>query len=118
MIDLKKARCSRVKKLELALGAEEIDQFLSHVPNWDSDTFKGNHVVRRKFVLSDYDKARRFVDMVADLAEYEDHHPEIIFGYIYVEVIYWTHVVDGLHMNDFIMASKTDTVYENLTERE
>ena len=118
MIDLKKARCTRVNRSESAIGLEEVKQFLNHVPNWHSDNFQGNCVVRRKFVLSDYGQARRFVDLVADLAEFEDHHPEIIFGYIYVEVIYWTHVVDGLHMNDFIMAAKTDAVYENMVRRE
>ena len=118
MIDLKKAQCTRVMKSASAIGLEEVKEFLHHVPNWHSDTFKGHLVVRRKFVLSDYNRARRFVDLVADLAEFEDHHPEIIFGYTYVEVIYWTHVVDGLHMNDFIIAAKTDAVYENLARRE
>ena len=74
MIDLKKARCTRVNRSESPIGLEEVKQFLNHVPNWHSDNFKSNCVVRRKFVLSDYGQARRFVDLVADLSEFEDHH--------------------------------------------
>ena len=47
-------------------------------------------------------------------AEEEDHHPEIILEWGKVTVTWWSHKIKGLHKNDFICASKTDALFENL----
>ena len=46
-----------------------------------------------------------------DIAEREQHHPDlhVAWGKVVVEV--WTHKIKGLHRNDFIMAAKTDQLY-------
>jgi 4a-hydroxytetrahydrobiopterin dehydratase len=43
---------------------------------------------------------------VAELAEDEGHHPDFEIHYNKVNVLLWTHKIDGLHENDFIMAAK------------
>ena len=43
-----------------------------------------------------------------ELAEAEGHHPAILTEWGSVEVSWWTHKIGGLHMNDFIMAARTD----------
>ena len=53
------------------------------------------------------------LNKVADLAEKEDHHPEIILEWGKVTVIWWSHKIGGLHKNDFICASKTDALFDN-----
>ena len=50
----------------------------------------------------------KFVNRVADLAEDEGHHPDIIISYNKVEIILWTHAIGGLSTNDFILAAKID----------
>ena len=47
-----------------------------------------------------------FVNNVADLAETEGHHPDITIHWNKVKLDLWTHSVDGLTENDFIVASK------------
>jgi 4a-hydroxytetrahydrobiopterin dehydratase len=49
-----------------------------------------------------------FALSVGELAEAEDHHPEILMKWGKVRVTWWTHAVNGLHLNDFICAAKTD----------
>jgi 4a-hydroxytetrahydrobiopterin dehydratase len=44
----------------------------------------------------------------ADLAESEGHHPNLRIDYNVVTVTVWTHAVDGLTRNDFILAAKLD----------
>ena len=46
-----------------------------------------------------------FVNNVAELAEDEDHHPFIYINYKKVLIILFTHKINGLHENDFILAS-------------
>ena len=53
-----------------------------------------------------------FTNKVAELAEAEDHHPEIVLEWGNVTVSWWSHKIKGLHKNDFICASKTDDLFQ------
>ena len=116
MTNFENMHCKRVKKSELSLCSEKIKNFLTFIPYWVADTRGDIKVIRRRFVLEDYSKAIKFINDLTELSDAEDHHPEVIFGFIYVEVIYWTHVVNGLHLNDFIMASKINAIFEKIIQ--
>ena len=62
------------------------------------------------FAFKDYLSALNFVNKVANLAEEEDHHPEIL-GMGKVTVSWWSHKIKGLHKNDLIAAAKTDSLF-------
>ncbi len=47
---------------------------------------------------------------IGELAEQEGHHPDIYLTYGKVRVQLWTHKIDGLHENDFILAAKIDAL--------
>ena len=64
--------------------------------------------IRRKFKLSDFAATLAFVNKVGALAEAESHHPDITFGWGYCSVLFYTHKINGLHQNDFIMAAKVN----------
>ena len=49
---------------------------------------------------------------LADLAEEEFHHPEIVTEWCKVTVSWWSHSIKELHRNDFIMAAKTDQLLD------
>ena len=46
---------------------------------------------------------------VGALSEEEGHHPDIEFGWGYVNITIFTHKIGGLHENDFILAAKINT---------
>jgi 4a-hydroxytetrahydrobiopterin dehydratase len=51
--------------------------------------------------------AIEFFDRVAELAEQEQHHPDLyLTGYRNVAIELSTHAIDGLSENDFIVAAK------------
>ena len=50
------------------------------------------------------------------IAESEGHHPRLTVEWGRVGVEWWTHKIKGLHRNDFIMASKTETLFEQTME--
>jgi 4a-hydroxytetrahydrobiopterin dehydratase len=78
--------------------------FLEQVPAWEL----GGDRIERHFEFADFAAALDFVNRVGELAEEEGHHPDISFGWGYVEVVLYTHKIKGLHENDFIMAAKID----------
>ena len=50
-----------------------------------------------------------FFNRVAELAEAENHHPDLhLEGYRHVAIEIWTHAIGGLSENDFILAAKID----------
>ena len=67
-----------------------------------------NKKIRRQFRFGDFREAMHFVQRVADIAEQENHHPNIEIHWNKVILTLWTHAIGGLSENDFILASKID----------
>ena len=66
------------------------------------------HHLEKEFTFPDFKSALAFTNRVGALAETEDHHPAILTEWGRVTIGWWTHVVGGLHRNDFVMAAQTD----------
>ena len=106
--DLASKSCVPCKGGIPALNSKEAKQMLSSVNGWllnDTST-----VIEKKFEFDDFKQTLSFVNKVGDLAESEDHHPDISFGWGYCEISIHTHKIKGLHENDFILASKIDEI--------
>ena len=66
--------------------------------------------LRNEFKFKDFKTALEFVNKVGRIAEAEGHHPVINFGWGFAKVLLWTHAINGLSENDFVMAAKIGTV--------
>lgn len=73
-----------------------------------------DHVPRleRTFRFKNFAQALVFTNRVGELAEAEEHHPQLLTEWGRVKVGWWTHAIKDLHQNDFIMAAKTDALYQ------
>lgn len=91
------------------LRGKELEDLHRQVGNWE--LIDQTRLVRN-FKFEDYARTLAFVNGVASLAEQEDHHPEICFGYGHARVELWTHKIKGLSENDFIMAAKIDRLLQ------
>ena len=69
------------------------------------------YYLQKDYVFPAYQEALRFTNLIANLAESEGHHPELILSFRNVRVSYWTHKVDGLVESDFIFAAKSDQTH-------
>ncbi len=72
---------------------------------------EGEPRLEKTFKFHDFDQAMAFTNLIAHEAATEDHHPAILTEWGKVTVTWWTHVIKGLHQNDFVMAAKTDKLY-------
>lgn len=94
------------------LAAEqEIRSYHQQIPEWDLIEVEGIKRLSRVFKFKNFEKALDFTNRVGEIAEQEDHHPLLITEWGKVTVQFWTHVIGGLHLNDFIMAAKTNELY-------
>jgi 4a-hydroxytetrahydrobiopterin dehydratase len=86
------------------LSPEEAKNLLGQVPGWTLTDASDR--LNRKITFDDFVAALDFVNKVGALAEEEGHHPDISFGWGYADIVLFTHKIQGLHENDFIMAAK------------
>lgn len=88
------------------LTPEEIERLKQEIsPEWK---VIDNHHLRREFSFNNFKEVMGFVNMVAAIAEMERHHPDMIVHYSRVEIEIFTHAINGLSENDFILAAKID----------
>jgi 4a-hydroxytetrahydrobiopterin dehydratase len=111
MDELKSMHCVQVNKQSRTLDASEIETYLVQLPEWEVITSGGMNQLKREYKFSDFLKALEFTNQVGEMAEQEDHHPAILTEWGKVTLTWWTHVVNGLHLNDFICAAKSDQIY-------
>lgn len=108
MTDLGSARCIPCRGGEPPLSPAQIQEHLPQIPEWKLLALEGVNRLERIFTFRDFASALAFTDRVGTIAEANGHHPLIITEWGRVTVQWWTHKIGGLHLNDFIMAFKTD----------
>ena len=89
-----------------SLSEDDIKKNLEQIPTWKLNGKK----IEREFVFNDVKGAMKFVNNIADLAEGEGHHPDIHIHWNKVLLELWTHSMNGLSENDFIVAAKINNL--------
>lgn len=113
MINLATSKCVACRGGEPTLTEAEIEELKLHVPEWQVREVNGMKRLERTFKFRNFAEALTFTNKVGAIAEEEDHHPLIITEWGKVTLQWWTHVIGGLHKNDFIMAAKADELAES-----
>ncbi len=107
--DLAKKHCVPCEGGIPALTGDQIRALAPSIPQWTL-TSDGKRL-RREWRVRDFMAALTFFQQIAQIAEAEDHHPDLhLVGYRNVAIEIWTHAVGGLTENDFILAAKIDQV--------
>jgi 4a-hydroxytetrahydrobiopterin dehydratase len=91
------------------LDASEIKEEMKRIPEWD---LLKNKSIERTFEFDEFMQAMDFVNGIADIAEEEEHHPDIDIRFNKVRLILSTHSEGGLTETDFDVAEKIDTLAE------
>jgi pterin-4a-carbinolamine dehydratase len=68
------------------------------------------HHLERDYKFADFRQALAFTNKVGELAEQQNHHPDIYLAWGKVKLTLWTHKIDGLTESDFIFAAKVDKI--------
>lgn len=113
MENLKELECTVCHDGAALLEDEEIQSYMDDIPQWHAFLCDGIKQLERTYTFPDFKKALEFTNKIGALAEEEGHHPTLVTGWGEVTVVWWTHKIQGLHKNDFIMAAKTDHIYES-----
>ena len=105
--DITNAQCKNLTTGNPALNPEELQ---NHIEKLDDDWVisDDNKSISRHFTFKNFYETMAFVNVAAMIAHQQDHHPDMVVSYNNCSIIYSTHSIDALSLNDFICAAKTD----------
>ena len=115
MSELSEMKCTACRGDEPTLTDAEIVELRSKVPDWQVVEREGIKHLERVFGFGNFAQALAFTNRVGEEAEEEGHHPTLLTEWGKVTVSWWIHKIGGLHQNDFIMAARTDELFEGRT---
>ena len=109
--DLSKKKCIPCEGNIPAFDYKEIHKYLKKVDGWEvkEDNNKSFYLIK-DFKFKNFQDSQKFVNQVGNIAEIENHHPDIFFGWGYAKIKIFTHAINGLAESDFILASKIDKI--------
>ena len=108
MSDLAQRTCRPCAKGTPPLPPARVQQLLGQLAGWE---LLNGTAIRKQLQLADFMSAVRLVNRIAEIAEADDHHPDLhITGYRRLAIELSTHAIGGLSENDFIVAAKIDAL--------
>ncbi len=112
MGSLRETKIVALQANSTALTESEKQKLFAELVGWELIYVNAEDRLQKKFQFKNFGQSLAFTDLVGALAEKENHHPAILTEWGQVTVTWWTHKVHGLHLNDFVMAARTDELYE------
>lgn len=102
---LKEKHCKPCEGGTPAIQGQHLHELLSQLKDWQ---LVEDRKIVKTFKFADFITALAFTNLVGQLAQSENHHPDIHLGWGKVTVELSTHAVKGLSENDFILAARID----------
>ncbi|TPG05967.1 4a-hydroxytetrahydrobiopterin dehydratase [Rhodanobacter glycinis] len=106
--DLATQHCRPRKGKENAVDSAQVSNLLQQLPGWQLHA-DGSAIVK-DFKFADFHHTLGFINAVGFMANHEDHHPDLEAGYGHCQVLWSTHDVGGLSLNDFICAARVEAL--------
>ena len=111
--ELTTRKCQPCGQGAIPFSLAEVKEYASQLPEW---ILAGDgKSISRQYVMKDFLAAVQFIDKIAEVAESEDHHPDLhLTGYRKLRIELTTHSIGGLSENDFILVAKIDQLPKEL----
>jgi len=108
-----KQQCEICRPGSESITERDQKKYIIELPKWSVFSDRSVKKLSREFTFKNFIEALVFINKIGELAELNQHHPEIHLQWGKVVVTWWTHSINGLHKNDFILAAKSDDIFLN-----
>lgn len=109
MNTLREKKCQPCQGIGKPLDGGEVRKYLALTPGWKVSP-QGKEIYR-EYLMKNFMAGILAIDRVAEIAEAENHHPDIhLTGYRRLKITLSTHELGGLSENDFIVAAKINAL--------
>ena len=108
MSELTQRKCQPCEQGTPPLSPAQAQTLAAQLSGWEIVEGK---LLRKQLTLADFMAAVRLIARIAEVAEADDHHPDLhLTGYRRLTIELSTHAIGGLSENDFILAAKIDAL--------
>jgi|SRR3990167_7603461 len=107
-VDLASKKCIPCEKGGPPLPPQDAEALLKKLDGWM--LWPDAKMISKSFKFKDFASAFAFATKIAEKADEEGHHPDLLISWGRVEVELSTHSIGGLSENDFILAAKIDGI--------
>ena len=98
-------KCVPCEGIGKALTKDEVQSRMGEIPGWA--LAQDGKSISRDYVLKNFVEAVALINHIKDLAESENHHPDLhLTSYKKLKVVLNTHALGGISENDLILAAK------------
>jgi len=103
-----------------ALSEDEIKTEASkNLPQWQVIRIEGKKLaIQRVHTCHHYLDALTLLYRIGNMAEAENHHPDLLLHYKRLTVRYWTHSAKGVTRLDLDQAKKVDALITDTTDKD
>ncbi len=112
MNQLAEEHCLPITATSQPVDVEEAKELLGKLSGWKISRQYEEPRLVKIFKFNDFREALEFTQKIGQASDEENHHPSLLTEWGKVKVDWWTHKIKGLHRNDFIMAAKSDEIYD------
>ena len=99
-----------VSKNDTPIERDVFERHQQALPGWEWLEYRNVFVLQKRFACPNFEAAMAKAQKVAELAETYDHHPVLTIEWGRMQVNWWTHLIGGVHMNDLLLAAKTENI--------
>ncbi len=105
MAALNLQNCKTLADNVSALSHDDANHYTRQLdPAWQVN--REQRTISHRYEFKNYYQTIAFVNVIAQIAHQQDHHPDLQVSYKQCTVTYSTHSVGGLSLCDFICAAK------------
>ena len=105
-MELHNLKCKPCEGWMKPYSRKEYLPHLKKIKNWK---VLADRILEKEFRFKNFKDALKFINKVGEIAEKNGHHPNILlYDFNKIRITLYTHAIDGLSLNDFILASKID----------
>jgi len=100
-------KCKPCERGVHPMSLDEAQKAIIDLEGWKLES--NGKQISKSYVMKNFIAAVEFINRIAEVAELEDHHPDIhLYGYRNLNIELSTHAIGGLSENDFILGSKIE----------
>jgi 4a-hydroxytetrahydrobiopterin dehydratase len=104
-VGLSEKKCQPCRGGVPPLTAEEIEPLFEELVDWE---LKNDNRLLKVYKFNDFKSALSLANKIGEIAEEEEHHPDLLVRWGELKIELWTHRINGLTESDFILAAKID----------
>lgn len=91
------------------INQAQAQSYLMLLTNWSLKNGK----LERKLKTKNFEQALSLANMIGQIANQQNHHPDLYISWGQLVITIYTHAINGLSENDFILAAKLDRLIDS-----